>query len=186
MAVWYQPPPTLNLISPTLKLNSLRCTCSYNLSILNSKPTHIPKLEPKPIFASVKTFVPTTVANLGLGFDFLSCIVDGLRDFISLSIDSSVHPSKISITKISGNATRKINLDPLSNCVGIAVIEVMKMLKIRPVGLSLFLEKGLPVAKPRTSASTISIKNQISLEATAIVGKLSDMVQAQINNLPAN
>ena len=51
---------------------------------------------------------------------------------------------------------------------------------------SLSLEKGLPLAKPRTSASTIGIKNQKSLVVSAVVGKLSDMVQAQINNLLAN
>ncbi|XP_030931028.1 homoserine kinase-like [Quercus lobata] len=129
MVLWYQPPPTLNRISPTLKLNSLRCT-NYNLSIPNSRPTHIPKLEPEPIFASVKTFVPATMANLGPDFDFLSCIVDSLRDFISLSIDLSVHPDKISITKISGDATGKISRDLLSNYAGIAAIEVMKMLEI--------------------------------------------------------
>ncbi|XP_050249074.1 homoserine kinase-like [Quercus robur] len=129
MVLWYQPPPTLNRISPTLKLNSLRCT-NYNLSIPNSRPTHIPELEPEPIFASVKTFVPATVANLGPGFDFHSCVVDSLRDFISLSIDLSVHPDKISITKISGDATGKISRDLLSNYAGITAIEVMKMLEI--------------------------------------------------------
>ena len=129
MALWYQPPPTLNRISPTLKLNSLRCT-NYNLSIPNSRPTHIPELEPKPIFASVKTFIPATVANLGPDFDFLSYVVDGLGDFISLFIDLSVHHGKISIKKIYGDAAGKINRNPLSNCAGIAAIEVMKMLEI--------------------------------------------------------
>ena len=129
MALWYQPPPTLNRISPTLKLNSLHCT-NYNLSISNSRPTHIPELEPEPIFASVKTFIPATVANLGHGFDFLSCAVDGLGDFISLSIDLSVHPGKISIMKISGDAAGKISRDPLSNCARIAAIKVLKMLEI--------------------------------------------------------
>ena len=112
MALWYQPPSTLNRISPTLKLNLLCCTCSYNLSISNSRPTHIPKLEPETIFASVKTFIPATVANLGL------------------FIDLSVHHGKISIKKIYGDAAGKINRNPLSNCAGIAVIEVMKMLEI--------------------------------------------------------
>ena len=58
MALWYQPPSTLNRISPTLKLNLLCCTCSYNLSISNSRPTHIPKLEPETIFASKPSFLP--------------------------------------------------------------------------------------------------------------------------------
>ena len=119
MALWYQPPPpphTLNRISPTLKLNSLHCTCSYNLSISNFRPTHIPKLEPEPVFTSVKTFVPATVANLGPSFDFLSCAIDGLRDFISLSINLSVHPGKISITKISSDAVENQPRSSLQLC----------------------------------------------------------------------
>ena len=132
MALWYQPPPppTLNRISPTLKLNTLRCTCSYNLSISNSKPTHILELEPERIFASVRTFILATVANLGPGFNFLNYAVDCLEDFISLSIDLYVHLDKIYITKISGDAAGKISRDPLSNCAGVTVIEVMKMLEI--------------------------------------------------------
>jgi hypothetical protein len=44
-------------------------------------------------------------------------------------------------------------------------------------------EKG---SKPRTSASTNSIEYKESLEASAVVSKLSDTVQTQINNLLAN
>ncbi|KAK9988434.1 hypothetical protein SO802_028673 [Lithocarpus litseifolius] len=54
----------------------------------------------------------------------------------------------------------------------------MKMLGVRLVGLSHSLEKGLPLAKLRTSASTNSIKNHKSLEASAVVGKLSDTVHS--------
>jgi len=54
------------------------------------------------------------------------------------------------------------------------------------VGLSHSLEKCLPLARPKTSASTIGIKNQKSLETSAVVGKLYDMFQAQINNILAN
>ncbi|KAK7819173.1 homoserine kinase [Quercus suber] len=114
MALWYQPPSTLNLISPTLKLNFLRCNC--NLSISNSRPTHIPELEPKPVFTSVKTFAPATVANLGPSYDFLGCAVDGLEDFISLFVDSSVRPGEIAIMQIFGDIAEKLSCDPLSYC----------------------------------------------------------------------
>uniref|UniRef100_A0A2N9GL85 Homoserine kinase n=1 Tax=Fagus sylvatica TaxID=28930 RepID=A0A2N9GL85_FAGSY len=146
MALKYQP----HLVNPimfrssgstTLKPNSLRC----NLSV-SSTTIHVSVSEPEPVFASVKTFAPATVANLGPGFDFLGCAVDGLGDYVSLTVDSTVHPGQIAISQISGDpAASKLSRDPLFNCAGIAAIEVMKMLGIRSVGLSLSLQKGLPL-----------------------------------------
>ena len=126
-----------------------------------SRPTHIP--EPEPVFASVKTFAPATVANLGPGFDFLGCAVDCLGDFVSLSVDFSVRPGKIAITQISGDAAGKLSRDPPSNCAGIAAIEVMNMLGIRSVGLSLSLEKGLPLGSGLGSSATNAAAGEIAV-----------------------
>ncbi|CAI0450399.1 unnamed protein product [Linum tenue] len=121
--------------SPTPPLS--RC----NLSL----PT-VTITEPEPVFTSVKTFAPATVANLGPGFDFLGCAVDGLGDHVSVTVDPSVHPGEISITEIYGtHASSKLSKNPIWNCAGIAAIAAMKMLNIRSVGLSLSLEKGLPL-----------------------------------------
>lgn len=40
------------------------------------------EIEPKPVFEKVETFAPATVANLGVGFDFLGCAVTGLGDYV--------------------------------------------------------------------------------------------------------
>ncbi|KAK9051876.1 hypothetical protein SSX86_028504 [Deinandra increscens subsp. villosa] len=130
------PFPTTNL--PHLRLpSSFRC----NLSISNPNP------EPEPVFASVKSFAPATVANLGPGFDFLGCAVDGIGDHVTLKIDPQVNPGELSISHITGtgNSAKKLSKNPTWNCAGIAAISVMKMLNIRSVGLSLSLEKGLPL-----------------------------------------
>ncbi|KAG6709091.1 hypothetical protein I3842_06G115400 [Carya illinoinensis] len=143
MAICYQPPlnpksvRTSTTFSSTPKPPSLRC----NLSL----PFTTQICEPEPLLASVKAFAPATVANLGPGFDFLGCAVDGLGDFVSLSVDPNVHPGQISISHVSGDASSKLSKNPNRNCAGIAAIEVMKMLGIRSVGLSLSLEKGLPL-----------------------------------------
>ncbi|GLU09279.1 hypothetical protein SLE2022_261480 [Rubroshorea leprosula] len=107
-----------------------------------SLPT-IVTTEPDLVFTSVKSFAPATVANLGPGFDFLGAAVDGLGDFVSLRVDSSVRPGHVSISEISGSS--KLSPNPFFNCAGIAAIATMKMLNIRSVGLSLKLEKGLPL-----------------------------------------
>ncbi|KAK0598825.1 hypothetical protein LWI29_038316 [Acer saccharum] len=88
-----------------------------------------------------RSFAPATVANLGPGFDFLGCAVDGIGDYVSLLLDPAVHPSEISITDIDGPS--KLSKNPLCNCAGIAAIAAMKMLGVRSVDLSLSLEKGL-------------------------------------------
>uniref|UniRef100_A0A2P2LJK2 Homoserine kinase n=1 Tax=Rhizophora mucronata TaxID=61149 RepID=A0A2P2LJK2_RHIMU len=149
-AICFRPPP----LKPT--------TDSQSLTLLNhSKPKPSPPLlrrnnfslptissaEPQPLFSSVRSFAPATIANLGPGFDFLGCAVDGLGDYVSLRVDPSVHPGEISISDISGiHSSRKLSKDPLLNCAGIATIAAMKMLNIRSVGLSLSLEKALPLA----------------------------------------
>ncbi|KAM3748263.1 hypothetical protein ACB098_05G094500 [Castanea mollissima] len=146
MAICYQATPVKPVVlrptpTSTFKpVDSFRC----NLS-LPSKTLELSISEPEPVFSSVKTFAPATVANLGPGFDFLGCAVDGLGDSVSLSVDSSVHPGEISISHISGDPCSKLSRNPLWNCAGIAAIEVMKMLGIRSVGLSLSLHKGLPL-----------------------------------------
>ncbi|CAA0825514.1 Homoserine kinase [Striga hermonthica] len=100
--------------------------------------------DPQPIFSSVKSFAPATVANLGPGFDFLGCAVDGIGDHVSIRVDPGVRPGELSISHISGAGSR-LSHNPLWNCAGIAAIAVMKMLRVRSVGLSLSLEKGLPL-----------------------------------------
>ncbi|XVF44696.1 hypothetical protein PTKIN_Ptkin02bG0144700 [Pterospermum kingtungense] len=139
MAICFQfqsPLKPINLPpSTSKKVPIFRCKASLS-TITTTK-------EPEPVFTSVKSFAPATIANLGPGFDFLGAAVDGLGDFVSLSIDSSVSPGHVTISEISGSS--KLSPNPLFNCAGIAAIATMKMLNIRSFGLSLKLEKGLPL-----------------------------------------
>lgn len=128
--------------TPSLPKPHFRC----RLSLPSRAPLSIAAAaDPDPVFASVTTFAPATVANLGPGFDFLGCAVDGLGDFVSLAVDPKVHPGEITIADITGDNAAKLSRNPLWNCAGIAAIEVMKALGVRSVGLSLTLQKGLPL-----------------------------------------
>ncbi|KAH7851300.1 hypothetical protein Vadar_009534 [Vaccinium darrowii] len=128
--------------NPPLK-TIIRCRCNSSL------PLKTLTTEPHPTFTSVRTFAPATVANLGPGFDFLGCAVDGLGDHVTLAVDPQVHPGHLSIHQITNSANnsvnKKLSTNPNFNCAGIAALAVMKMLDIRSVGLSLSLEKGLPL-----------------------------------------
>ncbi|XP_008812621.1 homoserine kinase [Phoenix dactylifera] len=103
--------------------------------------------DPSPAFRSVTAFAPATVANLGPGFDFLGCAVDGVGDTVTVAVDPAVPAGTLSISSISGTATSaaKLSRDPLWNCAGIAGIAAMRALGVRSIGLSLHLEKGLPL-----------------------------------------
>ncbi|MCD7457336.1 hypothetical protein HAX54_034886 [Datura stramonium] len=162
MAIAYQSPVKLNFTTsssspisngfpnpipnpPSLYPIKTRFSFGFNLSSVSCKTqTHVTVLEPEPVFASVTSFAPATIANLGPGFDFLGCAVDGLGDLITVRVDPGVKPGEVSISDISG-AGRKLSRDPLWNSAGISAISVMKMLKIQSVGLSISLEKGLPL-----------------------------------------
>ncbi|XP_047310656.1 homoserine kinase [Impatiens glandulifera] len=147
MAVSYQSliytSPFANPSKIKITTSSLSLSTRCNLSAISTTLL----VEPEPVFTTVKSFAPATVANLGPGFDFLGCAVDGIGDYVTLSVDPDVQPGQISISKIDGigNSGKKLSKDPLWNCAGIAAISVMKMLNIRSVGLSLSLEKGLPL-----------------------------------------
>lgn len=48
--------------------------------------TQLTLSEPSPVHKFVKAFAPATVANLGPGFDFLGCAVDGLGDYVTAEV----------------------------------------------------------------------------------------------------
>ncbi|KAM7252893.1 hypothetical protein ACFE04_025511 [Oxalis oulophora] len=136
--------PTI-LISPNIKLDTKSknpfASLSRSSSLFKCRVSLQTTTEPEPVYTSVKSFAPATVANLGPGFDFLGAAVDGLGDFVSLRLDSSVNPGLLSIAEISGTGV-KLTKNSMFNCAEIAAIAVMKILGIRSVGLSLSLHKA--------------------------------------------
>ncbi|XP_068645742.1 homoserine kinase [Aristolochia californica] len=133
--------PRISPHQPSFSLPRLPCVvrcCSI------SQPLKTLAIDPSPVVESLTTFAPATVANLGPAFDILGCAVDGIGDKITLRVDPDVTPGHITISNISG-AGKKLSLNPFYNCAGIAAISVIKMLGVRSVGLSMSLEKGLPL-----------------------------------------
>ncbi|WVY90805.1 homoserine kinase [Vigna radiata var. radiata] len=142
-ATYFLCPSPASFKGSEMPIARFRC-CSSGSGNSNSVSLNT-RTEPRPVTTFVKAFAPATVANLGPGFDFLGCAVDGMGDIVSVRVDPQVHPGEIRISDITGHAPDKLSKNPLWNCAGIAAIEVMKMLSIRSVGLSLSLQKGLPL-----------------------------------------
>ncbi|CAN4080928.1 unnamed protein product [Withania somnifera] len=145
MAITYQSPIKLSFTTCNPpSIYPFKTRFSFGSSIFSSSKTLTHVTEPEPVFTSVKSFAPATIANLGPGFDFLGCAVDEIGDFVTIRVDPGVKPGQVSISDISG-AGNKLSKNPLYNCAGIAAISVMKMLNVKSVGLSISLEKGLPL-----------------------------------------
>lgn len=132
-----------------------------------SPPKTLSSQDPSPVAKSLRSFAPATVANLGPGFDFLGCAVDGLGDHVTAFVDPLVDPGKVSISSISGGdkAVLKLNRNPLWNCAGIAAIEVMRMLAVRSVGVSLQLHKGLPLGSGLGSSAASAAAAAVAVNA---------------------
>ena len=68
---------------------------------LHHLPCPSPSPSPSSVLTSVKTFVPSTIVNLGPGFDFLGCAIDRIDDHVTLRVDPNVHPREIAISNAS-------------------------------------------------------------------------------------
>ncbi|KAI3956224.1 hypothetical protein MKW98_008742 [Papaver atlanticum] len=174
-------PPSTNRFNQYLPIHRCQSLIRCCTSLKTLKITS----EPQPVFDSLRSFAPATVANLGPGFDFLGCAVDGVGDYVTLSIDPNVQPGEIQISSINGigNCSSKLSKDPLWNCAGIAAISVMKMLGIKSVGLSLSLEKGLPLGSGLGSSAASAAAAAIAVNEL-FGGKLeiSDLVLAGLDS----
>ncbi|CAM6081556.1 unnamed protein product [Calypogeia fissa] len=58
--------------------------------------------EPTVVQKLVKAFAPAAVANLGPGYDFLGCTVEGLGEFVTAEVNDNVAPGTVAISSISG------------------------------------------------------------------------------------
>ncbi|KAK6946548.1 GHMP kinase N-terminal domain [Dillenia turbinata] len=184
MAICCQTPFKPTPISPSTALNThtrLTISESQTFTCNLSQPSLTLTTEPEPIFTFVKSFAPATVANLGPGFDFLGCAVDGLGDYVTITVDPKVRPGQICISEIHG--PKKLSKDPLWNCAGIAAISTMKMLGIRSVGLSLSLHKGLPLGSGLGSSAASAAAAAVAVNE--IFGKklgFDDLVNAGLES----
>mmetsp|Transcript_29811 Transcript_29811/g.41198 ORF Transcript_29811/g.41198 Transcript_29811/m.41198 type:complete len:391 (-) Transcript_29811:164-1336(-) len=97
----------------------------------------------EPVTEVASAFSPATVANLGSGFDFMGCAVEGQGDVVTAHLRTDI-PGQVVIEGISGDDGR-LSLETLENCSGIAAVETLKLLGVRDVGVSLTLRKGLPL-----------------------------------------
>ncbi|CAM6103781.1 unnamed protein product [Calypogeia fissa] len=120
--------------------------------------------EPAVVQKLVKAFAPATVANLGPGYDFLGCAVDGLGDFVTAEVNDNVAPGTVAISSITGDEGRLSYL-PEQNCAGIAGKATLDLLGVQSVGVSLTLHKGLPLGSGLGSSAASAAAAAVAVNA---------------------
>lgn len=108
----------------------------------------------EPVLEEVCAFSPATVANLGPGFDFLGCAVEGQGDVVEARLRPDL-PGKVIIEDITGEGGRLSRVAE-ENCCGIGAIETLKLLGVSDMGVSLCLQKGLNLGSGLGSSSASS------------------------------
>ncbi|KAI3795629.1 hypothetical protein L1987_38285 [Smallanthus sonchifolius] len=70
-----------------------------------------------------------------------------MRDYVTVKVDPQVPPGEVSISDITGTGdpAKKVSKISTRNSASIAALSVMKKLNIRSYGLSLVLEKNIPL-----------------------------------------
>lgn len=109
----------------------------------------------------VKVFAPSSIANLGPGFDCLGAALEGIGDIIEAR--RSETPG-VAITSITGEAG-SIPSDPARNCAGRAAEAVIGHLRGKAAkisGIEMRLHKGLPQGSGLGSSAASAVGGAVA------------------------
>lgn len=118
----------------------------------------------EPVQQQATAFAPATVANLGPGFDWMGCAVEGDGDVVNARALPD-RPGEVVIEGIEGDGSR-LSLEAPKNCIGIAAIETLKLMGRKPsVGVGLRLRKGLPLGSGMGSSAASAAASAVAVNA---------------------
>lgn len=117
-----------------------------------------------PVEKEVSAFAPATIANLGPGFDWLGCAVEGDGDVVVARAIPSTPGGTLVIEGIEGDGGR-LSLIAEENCVGIAAAETLKLLGTPTCGVGLSLRKGLPLGSGMGSSAASAAAGAAAVNA---------------------
>ncbi|XP_058068258.1 homoserine kinase-like [Magnolia sinica] len=132
-----------------------------NLEIIKAcmSSDRISGLEGDHVGAAAFAFTPTTIAALGPHNGMIGCVIQGVGDMVTVTVDPSVPHGLIKISLIKGLEHHKLSFNPIFNCVAIAADSFMSMMNVNSaVGISISIQKGIPIdmGQGSTSATTVA------------------------------
>ncbi len=109
--------------------------------------------------ASVRAFAPGGIGNIGPGLDILGCALTGPGDAVTatrvdapgIRVDEPGHPD--------------LPRDPERHAAAIAGSEVLRRARATSVGVSLVVEKGLPLAGGQGGSSASAVAGAVAVNA---------------------
>jgi homoserine kinase len=114
--------------------------------------------------ARIEVRVPSTVANIGAGFDILGMAIDALYDVV---IAEAIDTPEVQIAGISGDAG-KLPLDPDKNTAGVSAQHALQLLRQRAGisgGVRLTLHKGLPLSSGLGGSAGSAVGGAVAVNA---------------------
>lgn len=102
---------------------------------------------------SVTAFAPASVANVGLGFDFMGFALRGAGDRVTVACNED--GEEISI-RMTGDYGHLIPEDPEKNTAGVAVYAFLRAKGCTGINLKIGLEKNLPLGSGLGSSASSS------------------------------
>ena len=107
----------------------------------------------------VKAFGPATVANVGLGFDFMGFAVDGLGDLVEVSISRE----GCNLIRTSGSYGQLIPAEPEKNTAGVACSAMLRSAGLSDVRFEISIEKRLPLGSGMGSSASSAVAALMAL-----------------------
>src|SRR5258707_1082543 len=114
-----------------------------------------------PMHHVVEVFAPATIANLGPGFDILGMAINEPYDVIRAE---RLETPGVVIHAIMGDGGR-LPLEPENNTAGIAAHHVLEQLRIPNAGVSLTINKGLPLESGMGSSAASAVGAAVAVNA---------------------
>lgn len=108
----------------------------------------------------VTGFAPASVANVGLGFDFMGFALQGAGDRVTVKFCEEGDDTKI---KMSGKYGSLIPEDPLQNTAGVVINALLKAKGVEGTRLEISLEKNLPLGSGLGSSASSAAAALIAL-----------------------
>jgi homoserine kinase len=108
---------------------------------------------------SIKVFAPATVSNVGCGFDTIGFAINEPGDIVSLKLRDN---GKVKISKISGDGGI-LPKDIYKNTCTVAILEMLKNIKDKSIGVDVELRKKMPIGSGLGSSAASSVAGVFGL-----------------------
>lgn len=111
-------------------------------------------------------FAPASVSNVGPGFDILGFAVDGMGDRVTVTLRDE--PGVV-IEEITGDGGR-LPVEASRNTAGVAAAELLRRAGISDRGVSLRLEKGMPLGSGLGSSAASAVAGAVAVDGLLALG----------------